>query len=61
MSSVSTLVYGNFHSEFLSPSQLARMETQMVDCEPHRGVKLIRCIDTRLLANLLSILITQSA
>jgi hypothetical protein len=41
----------------LSPSQPAsvfRMETQMVDCEPHRGVQLICCIDTRVLANLLS-------
>ena len=41
----------------LSPSQLAsvyRMETQMVDREPHRSVQLIRRIDTRVPANLLS-------
>ena len=39
------------------PSQLAsiyRMDTQMVDREPHRSVQLIRRIDTRVPANLLS-------
>ena len=38
-------------------SQLAsiyRMDTQMVDREPHRSVQLIRRIDTRVPANLLS-------
>jgi transcriptional repressor NF-X1 len=41
----------------LSPSQLAsiyRIDTQMVDREPHRSVQLIRRIDTRVPSNLLS-------
>src|SRR5260221_9131986 len=41
----------------LKSPQLAsvyRMETQMVDREPHRSVQLIRRIDTRVPANLLS-------
>lgn len=54
VSSTSVLLYGDLH---LSRSQLAtvyRMETQMVDREPHRSVQLIRRIDTRVPANLLS-------
>jgi transcriptional repressor NF-X1 len=57
VSSTSTLPYDFFSFSILSPSQLAsvyRMETQMVDREPHRSVQLIRRIDTRVPANLLS-------
>jgi hypothetical protein len=53
VSFTSNLLYG----DPLRTSQLAavyRMDTQMVDREPHRSVQLIRRIDTRIPPNLLS-------
>jgi len=48
------LPYGKCHSETSQLASIYRMDTQMVDREPHRSVQLFRRIDTRVPANLLS-------